>query len=65
MIPINEMSAWSWGDFVCGIFCAAAGGVCTLAGCSIDGPSPVADATLAKASVFLYEIQRINLRVFY
>lgn len=51
MKPINDMSAWSWGNFVCGLFCGVAGGACALAGCSVDGPSPVADAALAKLAV--------------
>ena len=51
MVPINEMSAWSWSNFVCRLFCGVVGGACALAGCAIDGPLPVADAALLKLSV--------------
>lgn len=51
MVPINEMSAWSWSNFICGLFCGVVGGACALAGCAVDGPLPAADAALIKVSV--------------
>ncbi len=51
MKPINVMNGWSWSNFICGAFCGITGGACALAGCAVDGPSPIADATLLKLSV--------------
>lgn len=51
MNPVNVMNGWSWSNFVCGAFCGIAGGACALAGCSVDGPAPIADAALLKVSI--------------
>ncbi|MEN8435941.1 secretion system protein E (plasmid) [Clostridium septicum] len=51
MDPINVINGWSWSNFICGAFCGLTGGVCALAGCAVDGPSPVADAALLKLSI--------------
>jgi|GEM_PF-5764446 len=48
MDPINVEARWSWSNFICGVFCGAAGLGCAFAGCSIDGPLPIADAVTAK-----------------
>lgn len=51
MNPINTMSGFSWANFICGAFCSITAGGCAIAGCSVDGPSPVADVALMKISV--------------
>ena len=41
------MNGWSWSNLSVGILWYT-GGACALAGCAVDGPSPIAD-TFIKA----------------